>query len=54
VRRAVSFRPQTENSFPLDPQLFADACAKLGAPATRVLELGERLELRAAASLTTA
>jgi L-ascorbate 6-phosphate lactonase len=38
----------------LDPELFAVTCAKLGAPATRVLELGERLELRAATSLTTA
>jgi L-ascorbate 6-phosphate lactonase len=32
----------------LDPQLFADACAKLGGPAVRVLELGERLDVRPA------
>jgi L-ascorbate 6-phosphate lactonase len=29
----------------LDPQVFADACEKLGGPPTRVLELGETLEL---------
>lgn len=32
----------------LDPRLFADACERLGGPATRILELGERIELRAA------
>ena len=32
----------------LDPAMFADYCARLGGPATTVLELGEALELRAA------
>ena len=34
----------------LDPQQFADACEKLGGPGTRILELGERIELRPAAA----
>jgi hypothetical protein len=39
---------------PLDPQLFADACAKLGGPATRVLELGERIDVQPAGATTDA
>lgn len=38
----------------LDPRLFAEACAKLGGPTTRVLELGERVDLQPAGVITSA
>jgi L-ascorbate 6-phosphate lactonase len=38
----------------LDPQLFADGCARLGGPPVRVLELGERIEVQPAEAAVAA